>query len=273
MVRPVASTSPSSEFGENNNNNSKGNDVLLTSVTNAAVDFVVSLDEPDRDAAEIARKRQLVQDRQQKMTYKVTLPLASLSSAAAATALRSSSSAAASSVLKLGIALCQISKGRKIDTSMQLNLDTLEFESLPSVTSSSIDSGDDDRKAMDVASIQRRIDGEFQGVVVASVEQGSAGWVAGVRPGDILKTTSATLGSQLWPKSTLEGVRSALTSRKAVAESVQFEFQRLGETEDNQFELTLTRPIGLELKGTKEREHGHVKRTVCVQWHKGVFTY
>ncbi|KAL3913808.1 MAG: hypothetical protein SGILL_006345, partial [Bacillariaceae sp.] len=111
---------------------------------------------------------------------------------------------------------------------------------------------------MDLGTIQRRIDGEFQGLVVASVEKESAGWMAGVRPGDILKTSSATIGSQLWPKSTLEGVQSAMVSRKAVSESVQFEFQRLGEIVDNQFELTLSRPIGLELK---ETEDGYVEVT------------
>ena len=129
----------------------------------------------------------------------------------------------------------------------ELNLDTLDFEN----GSTNIINNDSDSNTVtiDFSSIQRRIDGEFQGIVVSAVNQGSAGWVAGVRPGDILKATSATLGNQLWPKSTLEGVKSALLSRRAVAESIQFEFQRLGETVDNQFELTLTRPIGFNLKG------------------------
>jgi hypothetical protein len=233
LVRPVASTSPSSssDFEDNPNSN-------LNSLTNAAVDFVVRLDEPDLDAAKVDRRREMLQNRNAQKSYKVTLPLAS--------SLTTALAQAPSTVLNIGISLCQITKGRKIDSSVQLNLDSLELEEYQSA----IDDQNDTR--MNPSAIQRRIDGEFQGLVVASVEKGSAGWAAGVRPGDILKTSSATLGSQLWPKSTLEGVKSALTSRKAVSESVQFEFQRLGEIVDNQFELTLTRPIGLELKGTTQ---------------------
>jgi hypothetical protein len=51
----------------------------------------------------------------------------------------------------------------------------------------------------------------------------------------------------------LEGVRSVIQSRKAVSGSIQFELQRLGEAMDNHFELTLSRPIGLELKGKHKK--------------------
>jgi hypothetical protein len=262
----VASTSPASASSDNSGSSSNGSsngDVLgeaLTSVTYAAVDSIsqaVLRDEPDMDADSIARKQRLMLNRVQ--TYKVTLPLASLPAKSQ------------SIVLTLGITLCQITKGRVLETTRELNLDTLEVEDhLTATSSSSINSYNDDNNSnndrstsftsspppvvvvqrMDTTSIRRRIDGEFHGVVVSAVVEGSAGWMAGVRPGDILKTSSATLGTSLWPKSTLDGVKSAIQSRKAVAESVQFEFQRLGEAIDNQFELTLTRPIGLELKGT-----------------------
>jgi hypothetical protein len=241
--------------GDNDNENNNVGEAL-SSVTTAAVDFVVNtLEEgPDVDAVEIARKQRLVQDRQLKTTYKVTLPLASATTKKAQQQQQQQqqSSSSSSSMLNLGITLCQISKGRKVESDVALNLDTLEMEA---VSRPVVDGEDgttdaaDPNDRMDVATIQRRIDGEFQGLVVASVQRGSSGWAAGVRPGDILKTTSATLGGQLWPKSTLEGVKSALVSRKAVSESVQFEFQRLRETVDNQFELSLTRPIGLQLKG------------------------
>merc|ERR1740133_883757 len=71
-------------------------------------------------------------------------------------------------------------------------------------------------------------------------------------------SSSATIGNSMWPKSTLDGVKSSVLSRKAVTESIQFEFQRLdAETVvDNQYELTLTRPIGLNLK---ETEDGYVE--------------
>ena len=98
----------------------------------------------------------------------------------------------------------------------------------------------------------RRIDGEYQGTVVSSVLKGGAAWTAGVRAGDILQATSATMGNQMWPKSTVEGVRSAMQSRKATSSSIEMEFQRIGDAEDNQFELSLSKPIGMQLKGANK---------------------
>lgn len=217
----------------------------LSSVTTAAVDSIVSnvissttgIDEPDVDAIDIARKQELVSQRQKAKTYKVTLPLTSMPS-------QRRTRTVSVSVLSLGITLCQISKGRNLDSVFELNLDTLELEDGTKRTNNNINT-------WTTSTTRQRIDGNFQGLVVSSVKQGSAGWVSGVRPGDILKTSSATIGNSMWPKSTLDGVKSALLSRKAVAESIQFEFQRLdAETVvDNQYELTLARPIGLNLKG------------------------
>lgn len=264
--RPVASSSSSS---------SSADDVrlvgeALSSATNAAVDSIMSnlQDTPDLDEAAVARRQQLVRGRSTTgvgQTYKVTLPLVGSSSPAARRRLTTTANAGvqqsstssklhkqqeaqtqqqAVSVLDMGIRLCQITRGRNVLMDRQLDLDSLEFKAvLEDAESPSLSS------SLDTTNLRRRIDGELQGVVVATVQEGSAGWVAGVRPGDILKTSSATLGTQLWPKSTLEGVRSAVLSRRAVAGSIQLEFQRLAEVVDNQFELTLTRPIGLELKG------------------------
>lgn len=207
-----------------NNDNDANIGDALSSVTNAAVDSIANAvkDEPDVDAQEVARKQELVQKRQSAKLYQVTLPLSKSSD--------------------IGISLCQISKGPTMDTDMELNLDTLEIEKRK-------ESETDNDIEMDIAKIQRQIYGEYSGLVVSYVRENSAAWEAGVRQGDILKRTSATLGKQMWPKSTLEGVKSALSSRKAVAESMAFEFQRLVETVDNQFELTLTRPIGFNLRG------------------------
>jgi hypothetical protein len=221
----------------------------LSSVTNAAVDSIVSnvistgIDEPDVDAIDIARKQELVSQRQKAKTYKVTLPLTASLASSKMSSQRTKTASVSVSVLSLGITLCQISKGRNLDSVFELNLDTLELEDGTKRTNNNINT-------WTTSTTRQRIDGDFQGLVVSSVKQGSAGWVSGVRPGDILKTSSATIGNSMWPKSTLDGVKSALLSRKAVAESIQFEFQRLGaETVDNQYELTLSRPIGLNLKG------------------------
>ena len=209
-----------------NNDNDANIGDALSSVTNAAVDSIANAvkDEPDVDAQEVARKQELVQKRQSAKLYQVTLPLSKSSD--------------------IGISLCQISKGPTMDTDMELNLDTLEIEKRKES-----ETENDNDIEMDIAKIQRQIYGEYSGLVVSYVRENSAAWEAGVRQGDILKRTSATLGKQMWPKSTLEGVKSAVSSRKAVAESMAFEFQRLVETVDNQFELTLTRPIGFNLRG------------------------
>lgn len=218
-------TSMSADASFNNDNDANIGDAL-SSVTNAAVDSIANAvkDEPDMDAEEVARKQELVQKRQSARSYQVTLPLSKTS--------------------EIGISLCQISKGPTLDTDMELNLDTLEIGKRKEIESETTNDLE-----MDIAKIQRQIYGEYSGLVVSFVKENSAAWEAGVRQGDILKRTSATLGKQMWPKSTLEGVKSAISSRKAVAESMEFEFQRLVETVDNQFELTLTRPIGFNLRG------------------------
>ena len=219
-----ASSSGSAEFVSNIDTLNEA----LNTVTNAARDSIAEAvsDEPDSDEAEIALKQRMVGERVQ--TYSVTLPLASKKGK--------------SEVLSIGLTLSQIRRGRVIDSNA-LNLDTLQFDENDGSKES------DGVEKMDEATLLRRVDGEFQGLVVSSVVEGSSAWVAGVRAGDLLRTTSATVGSNLWPKSTLEGVRSAILSRKATSGSIQVEFQRLGEIVDNHFELTLSRPIGLELAG------------------------
>lgn len=58
----------------------------------------------------------------------------------------------------------------------------------------------------------------------------------------------------MWPKSTLDGVRSAISSRKVVSSTMQAQFQRAGELISEaemvqEFELTLTRPMGIHIEG------------------------
>ena len=60
----------------------------------------------------------------------------------------------------------------------------------------------------------------------------------------------------VWPKATLHGVKSAMSSRKIVAASMNFQFQRfVGETiADNSYELSVMKPIGLEIEGRRGLE-------------------
>jgi hypothetical protein len=216
----------------------------VNSVTNAAVDSFAKAvsDEPDAFEAEIEMKKKMVNARTK--TYKVTLPLASSSQKTTAGAGAGSDS----TILSMGLTLVQIGKGRNVGNT-ELSLDSLRFREVPDDVTAARQNKEG-MERIDKAQLERTVDRNFQGLAVTSVFKGSAAWVAGVRPGDLVKGTSATLGDAMWPKSTLEGVRSALSSRKAVSGSIQFEFQRAGKELDNQFELRLSRPIGLELKGT-----------------------
>jgi hypothetical protein len=227
IQRSVSSSSSPPEYNDGSLSDA------LTSVTNAARESISNAvaDDADADAyeAQIGRKKQMVENRMK--TYKVALPLASFSQ---------------SKVLSIGLFLRQINKGRAFGSS-HMNLDTLVYEEFGAFDSVG------EREMMDEQGLSRRINGEFQGIVVSSVTKGSAAWTAGVRAGDVLQTTSATMGSQMWPKSTIEGVRSAMQSRKAVSGSIEMGFQRLGEAVDNQFELSLTKPIGLQMKGKNNR--------------------
>jgi hypothetical protein len=237
IQRQVASSSSSSEF----TNPSTGGEAItdaLNSVTSAARDTIVNAvrDEPDSDEARIALKQKQVQGRTK--TYIVTLPLPSLTSK-----IVHDEQQPRSQVLTMGMSLCQVTKGREFQ-GLELDLDSLNF-----LKTDAIDTQETIERLDEVGFLSRRITGEFQGLVVSAVRKDGAAWASGVRPGDIVKSTSATMGSQRWPKSSLEGIRSVIQSRKAVSGSIQFEFQRLGEAVDNQYELTLTRPIGLELKG------------------------
>lgn len=58
----------------------------------------------------------------------------------------------------------------------------------------------------------------------------------------------------MWPKSTLDGVRSAMTSRKLMSSKMTFEFQRAGSnisatSISEEFELKVSRPMGINVEG------------------------
>jgi hypothetical protein len=84
---------------------------------------------------------------------------------------------------KVGLLLAQVTPAlsddqTRIDGHSLLNFDTLEYESGPS-------------------SIQfdpTQLPNDLKGVVAAAVEQDGQAWKAGVRPGDLLMASSATIG-------------------------------------------------------------------------------
>lgn len=165
----------------------------------------------------------------------------------------------------IGMSLRQVYSGRKL-SELALDVDTLRFQSFEDeVQGRRIidDKKDDDVAQLFSGSIQvlqtttlEMLKESFDGVVVSSVARGGLAWQSGVRAGDVLMATSATMGGKLWPKSTLDGVKSAVSSRKVILPTMDFEFRRMvsdqvdGVVETVQsFELSLSRPIGINVEG------------------------
>ena len=87
----------------------------------------------------------------------------------------------------------------------------------PGPTASSSDQGSEGVEIFEVAckkplGLQLR-EKPGRGVEVALVYEGSKAAQLGVRAGDLIVATSASLGSQMWEKKTLAGVESAIQTR------------------------------------------------------------
>eukprot|EP00904_Undaria_pinnatifida_P010501 jgi/Undpi1/6581/HiC_scaffold_20.g09060.m1 len=102
--------------------------------------------------------------------------------------------------------------------------------------------------------------GECQGgVCVSKVRPGCSAELQGVRPGDRVVATSATLGDGLWEKNTVDGILSAVGTRLVFSETVTLRVERPLEPQQlaaarfqksvtQTFEVTLRRPPGLILE-------------------------
>jgi len=190
----------------------------------------------------------------------------------------------------IGMSLRQVYSGRKL-SELALDVDTLRFQSFvdelqgrrvdgeeaETTNGESFEEKNKEEQSSSVTgSVQvlqnsalEMLSETFDGVIVSSVAQGGLAWESGVRAGDVLTATSATLGDKLWPKSTLDGVRSAISSRKVIVPTMDFEFRRLGlEVVDGfeavqSFELSLSRPIGINVEG----ELGYCRVDYCFLLH------
>lgn len=159
----------------------------------------------------------------------------------------------------IGMSLRQVYSGKKL-SELALDVDTMRFQSFDDeLQGRRMDGGEDAQVSGSVQVLQNSalemLKESFDGVIVSSVARGGLAWQSGVRAGDVLIATSATIGSKLWPKSTLDGVRSAISSRKVILPTMDFEFRRLAPDEVDaveavkSFELSLSRPIGINVEG------------------------
>lgn len=271
-------------------NNEGGNgekiEAAVSSATSLLLDSIPQDDQEEVDAL-LARKeerRAARMERARKTNYRVTLPIVTSPQRNVADSENASSASLASLVAMgqeiavantVGMSLRQVYRGRKL-SELALDVDTLRFQSFyGELQGRNFDNGvdlDESTAASDgappssVGSVQvlqttslESLPEAFDGVVVSSVARGGLAWKSGIRAGDVLTSTSATMGSKLWPKSTLDGVRSAISSRKVISPSMDFEFKRAGNGEVDEadglvesvtsFELSLSRPIGINVEG------------------------
>ena len=109
-----------------------------------------------------------------------------------------------------------------------------------------------------IAALPADLDPNFLGCLVTAVLKESVAWEQGVRPGDVVVATSATLGEGMWPKSSLAAVQSALTSRAAMANKFTLELQTpvavtaRASKQDNRYELSIRRPTGLKMQDSAD---------------------
>ena len=91
---------------------------------------------------------------------------------------------------RIGVTLTQVGQGRRL-AAAALDLDSLSYRSIASAKL--LETGET-HIAIDDQSLLDAIDDHFTGLIVQSVEIGSQSWTAGIRPGNILVATSATVG-------------------------------------------------------------------------------
>lgn len=227
---------------------------LQAAVSNVTISYLDSLSvqaaEDDRTEAAAGARRERVLRRlggSVGETYKITLPFS-----------KHKAKAVSSSATKaLGICIGQVAQGGSALSDYELDLDTLQIvdATQKSFESSGSASSQQDPQAvvrMDAVNVLPRADISGAALLVSSVVKDSLAWQQGVRPGDLLMATSATMGDQMWPKSSLAGVQSALSSRRNMADSMSLEFRRMQDAVDNQFQLTLPRPTGMQMQDSED---------------------
>ena len=87
----------------------------------------------------------------------------------------------------VGVTLAQVGRGRQLAPEA-LDLDSLSYKSTAFLATET-------QNSINQQSVLEGLHSDFTGIVVLSVEIGSQSWVAGIRPGNVLVATSATVGN------------------------------------------------------------------------------
>ena len=137
-------------------------------------------------------------------SYRIQLPLVKSKSS------RATSVDIAASDLLFGITVSEVTPGRVL-SNRRLDLDSMLTET--------VDNGIEEERLL------QNIHGNYRGLVVTSIIPQSPLSMAGIKVGDMITAVSATIGDNIWPTSTLQGIQSALSSRKLTSGSVTIEFR------------------------------------------------
>ena len=145
---------------------------MQTAFQNVSTEYLDSLsgalsNSDDADEVQMALKKKVIKDRVGSSlgTYQVTLPLTE----------------------RLGMTICQIGPGLTV-SDVDLDLDTLGPQVAPLI------GGNEKLITIDLELMNERLSRTFKGLVVSSIMKQSSAWDAGIRPGDVLLATSATVG-------------------------------------------------------------------------------
>jgi len=208
---------------------------------------VAYIDEYEEEEIErkAARKKRVVfnvEDGMQTFLYDIELPITSSGVAEK----------------KSGLALKEMKEG--ILSEASLEVDSLRYVSLEEevIRNQKLECSCDEAGNDGSMQVLNEKDITFSsGVVVSSVTRGELAWDLGIRAGDVLVATSATIGDKIWPKSTMEGVRSAISSRKVLSNTIQIQLKRAGEVDSEaelvqEFEMSLSRPMGIHIEDNKD---------------------
>ena len=116
----------------------------------------------------------------------------------------------ATSNVLFGITVAEVTPGRVL-SNRRFDLDSMLTEI--------VDNGIEEERFL------QNIHGNFRGLIITSMTSDSPLALAGVKVGDMITAISATIGDNVWPTSTIQGIQSALSSRKLTSGSVTIEFR------------------------------------------------
>lgn len=178
-------------------------------------------------------------------TYAVSLPISGVSASFDA------------DLSFVGMSLRRVATGGALSsTAYSLDSQRMYDAEMVSANRRSVEEEDENNRllVLDDASVPAM----FDGIVVSELFEGGKAYNAGVRVGDEIVATSATMGEKLWPKSTLEGIQSAIQSRRIISSDMTFQFRRPRTATEatemetvTEFELELSSPMGIKVADTK----------------------